>query len=173
MKRAETACSHAARHASNVSGVNHAASFQKVLDARKRKIRGLWRRGSRYYAQMTVTDPTTGRDKVQRIPLQDPDGNPPTTVPQAVALLNALLVKRTQTGIEAHARRAPRFAAYVAEYLAAISAGEGAKKPRVAGIDFMTIARWVGHRDGGFLIGKVYGHLADEHRKRMADKLTF
>lgn len=27
----------------------------------------------------------------------------------------------------------------------------------MAGIDFMTIAAWVGHRDGGVLIGTVYG----------------
>jgi integrase len=43
----------------------------------------------------------------------------------------------------------------------------------MAGIDFMTIAEWVGHQDGGILIGKVYGHLADEHRKRMAKKIVF
>jgi len=43
----------------------------------------------------------------------------------------------------------------------------------MAGIDFMTIARWVGHKDGGVLIGKVYGDLADEHRKRAADKMRF
>ena len=30
----------------------------------------------------------------------------------------------------------------------------------MSGIDFMTIARWVGHQDGGVLIGKVYGHLS-------------
>lgn len=43
----------------------------------------------------------------------------------------------------------------------------------MSGIDFMTIAAWVGHKDGGVLIGKVYGHLANEHRKAMADKLNF
>ena len=43
----------------------------------------------------------------------------------------------------------------------------------MSGIDFMTIARWVGHQDGGVLIGKVYGHLANEHRKRMAGQVTF
>jgi hypothetical protein len=43
----------------------------------------------------------------------------------------------------------------------------------MSGIDFMTIAAWVGHKDGGVLIGKVYGHLANEHRKAMADKLKF
>ncbi len=43
----------------------------------------------------------------------------------------------------------------------------------MSGIDFMTIAAWVGHKDGGILIGKVYGHLANEHRKAMAEKLSF
>jgi hypothetical protein len=42
----------------------------------------------------------------------------------------------------------------------------------MAGIDFLTIAEWVGHKDGGILIGKVYGHLLDEHRRKMAAKLT-
>jgi integrase len=42
----------------------------------------------------------------------------------------------------------------------------------MSGIDFMTIAAWVGHKDGGVLIGKVYGHLANEHRKAMAQKVN-
>lgn len=42
----------------------------------------------------------------------------------------------------------------------------------MAGIDFMTIAGWVGHKDGGILIGKVYGHLADTHRRSMAEKMV-
>jgi integrase len=41
----------------------------------------------------------------------------------------------------------------------------------MSGIDYMTIARWVGHQDGGVLIGKVYGHLSNEHAKRQAKKL--
>ena len=43
----------------------------------------------------------------------------------------------------------------------------------MAGIDFMTIAKWVGHKDGGVLIGKVYGHLNREHMQKMASKLSF
>jgi len=43
----------------------------------------------------------------------------------------------------------------------------------MSGIDFMTIAAWVGHKDGGVLIGRVYGHLANEHRKAMAERLGF
>jgi integrase len=41
----------------------------------------------------------------------------------------------------------------------------------MAGIDYMTIAKWLGHQDGGILVGKVYGHLSDEHRKKMALRL--
>jgi integrase len=43
----------------------------------------------------------------------------------------------------------------------------------MSGIDFMTIAEWVGHRDGGVLIGKVYGHLADAHKKEQAQRVNF
>jgi len=42
----------------------------------------------------------------------------------------------------------------------------------MAGVDFMTIAEWLGHKDGGILIGKVYGHLLDEHRQQMASKVS-
>jgi integrase len=43
----------------------------------------------------------------------------------------------------------------------------------MSGIDFKTIAEWLGHQDGGMLVGKVYGHLLPEHRKRMAERLIF
>jgi integrase len=43
----------------------------------------------------------------------------------------------------------------------------------MSGIDYMTIARWVGHKDGGVLIGKVYGHLSNEHTQAQAAKLNF
>jgi integrase len=43
----------------------------------------------------------------------------------------------------------------------------------MAGIDFMTIVAWLGHKDGGILVGKVYGHLLDEHRQRAAKQVRF
>jgi integrase len=43
----------------------------------------------------------------------------------------------------------------------------------MAGIDFMTIAAWLGHKDGGILVGKVYGHLLDEHRQKAAQQVRF
>ena len=43
----------------------------------------------------------------------------------------------------------------------------------MAGIAFMTIAAWLGHKDGGILVGKVYGHLLDEHRSKAAKLVHF
>jgi len=43
----------------------------------------------------------------------------------------------------------------------------------MSGVDTMTIAKWVGHADGGVLIGKVYGHLNDAHLQSQAKKLSF
>jgi hypothetical protein len=43
----------------------------------------------------------------------------------------------------------------------------------MSGIDFMTIAKWVRHRDGGILIGKVYGRFADTHTKAAAQRVNF
>lgn len=36
------------------------------------------------------------------------------------------------------------------------------------GIDFKTIASWIGHKDGGILVAKTYGHLRDDHSIEMA-----
>ncbi len=41
------------------------------------------------------------------------------------------------------------------------------------GLDYMTIAEWLGHKDGGILVGKIYGHLLDAHRRSAADRLQF
>lgn len=42
-----------------------------------------------------------------------------------------------------------------------------------AGIDFKTVAAWVGHKDGGLLVAKTYGHLRDTHSTEMAKRMTF
>ena len=42
----------------------------------------------------------------------------------------------------------------------------------MSGIDYLTIAKWVGHKDGGVLIGKIYGHLNAAHMKAQASKLV-
>ncbi|HXJ59829.1 MAG TPA: site-specific integrase [Verrucomicrobiae bacterium] len=42
-----------------------------------------------------------------------------------------------------------------------------------SGVDIPTVSRWLGHRDGGALAMKVYGHLRDHHSANMAQKVTF
>jgi integrase len=42
-----------------------------------------------------------------------------------------------------------------------------------AGIDFKVIAEWLGHKDGGILVAKTYGHLRAEHSAAMSLKMTF
>ena len=48
----------------------HAARFIAVRDSRKRKIRGLVRRGKRLYAQMRIVAGSNGRSRPVRIPLK-------------------------------------------------------------------------------------------------------
>lgn len=40
-------------------------------------------------------------------------------------------------------------------------------------VDIPTVSRWLGHKDGGALAMKVYGHLRDQHSVAMAKKVTF
>ena len=42
-----------------------------------------------------------------------------------------------------------------------------------SGVDIPTVARWLGHKDGGALAMKVYGHLRNEHSQAMAQKVVF
>ncbi len=41
-----------------------------------------------------------------------------------------------------------------------------------AGVDFKTIAAWIGHKDGGILVAKTYGHLRQTHSQEMAKLLA-
>ena len=42
-----------------------------------------------------------------------------------------------------------------------------------SGVDIPTVSRWLGHKDGGALAMKTYGHLRDEHSTNMAQKVLF
>jgi integrase len=42
-----------------------------------------------------------------------------------------------------------------------------------SGVDIPTVSRWLGHKDGGALAMKVYGHLRDQHSTAMAEKVVF
>jgi len=40
-------------------------------------------------------------------------------------------------------------------------------------VDIPTVSRWLGHKDGGALAMKTYGHLRNEHSQEMAEKVRF
>lgn len=40
-----------------------------------------------------------------------------------------------------------------------------------SGVDVPTVARWLGHQDGGALLGRLYFHLADAHSREMAGRV--
>ena len=42
-----------------------------------------------------------------------------------------------------------------------------------SGVDIPTVSRWLGHKDGGALAMKTYGHLRNEHSQQMAQKVRF
>jgi integrase len=42
-----------------------------------------------------------------------------------------------------------------------------------SGVDIPTISRWLGHKDGGALAMKVYGHLRQEHSFEMSKRVNF
>lgn len=42
-----------------------------------------------------------------------------------------------------------------------------------AGVDLPTVARWLGHKDGGALAMRVYGHLRQEHSFRQIKLVNF
>jgi integrase len=42
-----------------------------------------------------------------------------------------------------------------------------------SGVDIPTVSRWLGHRDGGALLMKTYGHLRREHSQAQAAKVSF
>jgi integrase len=42
-----------------------------------------------------------------------------------------------------------------------------------SGVDIPTVSRWLGHKDGGALAMRVYGHLRDQHSVNMAQRVIF
>ena len=120
----------------------HAHNFAKVVDGRKQPIRGLWIRGSRYYARLNLENPITGVKKTRRVPLIDKDGNAVETVAQAVAELKRLQTKRSENSLPT-LTRTPKFSDYANGYLEFIGSGNGAKKPGTVEKETTILNRWI------------------------------
>ena len=99
------------------------AAYQKVRDARKRPIRGLWRRNGKFYARLAVEDPNNGRKQVRRVPLGA------ETAPQAQVELRRLWTRREENRLPI-LKLTRKFRDYVAQYLAYYDTVKDAKRPK-------------------------------------------
>ncbi len=159
------------RSSKNINAHIHAPTFAKVLDGRKQPVRGLWQRGDRFYARLSIENFSNGEKRVRRVPLVNSDGNAVDTVPQAIAELNRLRTQRSDDTLP-KLGRTPTFAAYADEYLATIKAGQGTKKPGTIAKEKTTIALWKKHL-GGIRLDKIRpAHVAGFMKKRLAAEMS-
>lgn len=120
--------------------VRHAQTpYLKVLDDRKRPIRGLWVRNGRYYAQLTVEDEHTGRKQVRRVPLEGA-----TTPAQARQQLEGLVVNRRKGQLPV-LKLTPQFSAFADSYLEYYQQAKDAKRASTLETEKYTIGHWKSH----------------------------
>src|SRR5277367_1391068 len=123
-----------------VSAKQHRSqAYIKVLDKRKRPIRGLWERNGRYYAQLTVEDQQTGIKQVKRVPLEGV-----STDAQAVAKLQELLTQRRKGALPV-LKRTPLFADYAKQYFEYYRQVEDAKRTSTLNTERIIINHWIEH----------------------------
>lgn len=115
------------------------ATYTKVLDKRKRPIRGLWERNGRYYAQLTVEDQQTGVKQVKRVPMEGVG-----TEAQAVAKLQELLTQRRKGALPV-LKRTPLFADYARQYFDYYDKVKDAKRESTLYTERIIINHWIEH----------------------------
>jgi integrase len=119
----------------------HVPTFAKVRDGRKQPIRGLWKRGERFYARLNVQNPLTGIVQTRRVPLVDSGANPVRTIPQAVAELRRLQTQRSDNALPV-LNNTQKFSDYANSYLDFVSSGQGAKKLGTVDKERAILGRW-------------------------------
>src|SRR5438309_6937079 len=132
--------------------------FEAVLDSRKRKVRGLWRRGDCYYAQLRI-DLGNGRTAPRRLSLEA------NTLEEAKAALRKKQTQKHEHKLCAPGFR-PKFEECADNYLASQTFAR--KKLGTQENERQAIARWKAHV-GGIRIDKVNGPMIHGYReKRLA-----
>ncbi len=125
-------------NSTNLSQLQHrAARYKKVLDLRKRPIRGLWQRNDRYYAQITVEDPNTGLKRVKRIALEGAASDA-----QAVAKFQDLLAQRRKGALPV-LKRTPKFADYAEQYFNYYKQVKDAKRESTLYTERISVNHWI------------------------------
>ena len=134
---------------------NHAVRFVVVTDSRKRKIRGLWKRGDRYYAQLRM-EVEGGQTKPKRIALNA------ATLDQAKAELEKVRTEN-RAGTLTLPGRQPSFSEFADEYL--VSAIHGQKKPGTRKAERQNLRYWKAHV-GAVQLGKITAPMVKAYLER-------
>jgi integrase len=138
MQSADTG-SHIAKRTVVSQNQHRRATYSKVMDKRKRPIRGLWERNGRYYAQLTVEDQVTGIKQVKRVPLEGVGSDA-----QAVAKLQELLTQRRKGSLPV-LKRTPLFADYAKQYFEYYQQVKDAKRESTLYTENIIINHWIEH----------------------------
>ena len=147
-------------------GQHQVARYQRVVDQRKRPIRGLWRRNDRYYAQLTVEDANTGVKRVKRVPLEEAK-----TDAQAVAKLQELLTQRRKGSLPV-LKRTPKFADYAQTYFDYYKQAKDAKRQSTLYTERLAINHWNEHL-GHIRVDRITKAMVNSYiAKRQAAGLT-
>ena len=109
----------------------HAYRFTAVKDSRNRKVRGLWRRGEKWYMQTKIA----GEKSARRIPLAA------TTLEAAKIEMADLKRQDRLEGLPATGMR-PRFSAYADEYLKFHQEAKTGKKARTVAREGHSLVHW-------------------------------
>ena len=86
-----------------------AGKYQKIYDGRKHRVRGLWKRGDTFYAQLSLPD-ADGNKRVRRVTLEA------NTIASAADELWRMMIKRNDNQLLAMVQN-PRFDHFAQEYL--------------------------------------------------------
>jgi len=142
--------------------VVHAARFLPVRDSRKQKIRGLWRHGEKYYAQLRM-EAGGGQTKPKRIPLSA------VNLDQARAELERVRTAN-RDGKLPPIGRAPAFAAFATQYLA--SPIHALKRESTQASERVILEYWKAHL-GGIRLDKIRDVMIKGYReKRLGQGVT-
>jgi integrase len=141
MKRLNTESNHSTQ---SVQRHQHAGGrYKQVFDGRKARIRGLWKRDDRFYAQLTIEDAISGKKAVRRIRLEDADGVPVPTVAEAVKAMHKLQVRREDNdSLKVDPKRTPTFSEYAENYVRHFEMVKDAKRPATLRVEKVCISRW-------------------------------
>lgn len=141
-------------------------TYRKVLDKRKRPIRGLWERNGNFYAQITVEDQNTGVKTVKRVRLEGAE-----TEPQAVAKFQELLSQRRKGSLPV-LKRTPKFADYAKLYFEYYEKVKDAKRASTLYTERLAINQWESHL-GHVRLDRINRALVNGYiAKRQGDKLS-